>query len=97
MAHVYKSEEWQSGSGIYWYCNDTSDLAGKAGLWWIPCRILNISPADYVSMLIDEFKVDKISYNIETNTLYFCWKSQTAMRKYKNFINKKARETNFLV
>lgn len=93
MAHIYKVTEWQSPTG-YWHCNDTSDLAGIAGLWWVPARVLGVSPAEYIEILVRDFKPDNISFN---NILLFSWKNQSDMRKYKNWINKIARDKNFIV
>ena len=95
MAHLYKTSEWQGGGGGLWYCNDVEDLAGVSSRWWTPVRLLGITPAEYVTMLVQEFKVDKIHFSYEHNVLTFGWKSQQAMRKYKNWINKKAREKQF--
>lgn len=93
---LYKATSWQGGSGR-WYCNDVSDLAGVRGLWWIPPRILGISPAAYVEILIKDFNVTTISYNEEKNFLYFCWDNSVDCNRYKNWINKMARQANFIV
>ena len=95
MAHLLRMTEWQGGSGV-WYCNDVEDLAGISSRWWTPARMLNMPLDEYVIMLVKEFKVDRISYNPEANVLHFSWKSREACRKYKNWINKKARECNFM-
>lgn len=96
MSHLYKVSEWCSSSSGVWYCNDIEDLAGISSRWWTPARMLNMPLDEYVTMLIKEFKVDNISYNPEANVLVFSWKSREACRKYKNWINKKARECNFM-
>lgn len=96
MAHLYKMSEWQSASGL-WYCNDTEDLGSGSGRWWIPARILGIPPVMFVDLLMKDFKVDNISYNKEKDVLVYSWKSQAAMRKFKNWINKQAREANFVI
>ena len=93
--HLYRASEWQGGSGV-WYCNDVEDLAGISSRWWTPARMLNMPLDKYVTMLIKEFKVDNISYNPEANVLVFSWKSREACCKYKNWINKKARDCNFM-
>ena len=93
---LYKATSWLGGSGR-WYCNDVSDLAGVRGLWWIPPRILGITPAAYVEILIKDFNVTDISYNEEKNFLYFCWENPVDCNRYKNWINKMARQANFIV
>lgn len=97
MAHLFKMTEWESGAGDRWYCNDTSDLGNGSGLWYHPARMLNISPAEFVKMLVEKYQPDNISYNFETNVLVYSWSSQTAMRKFKNQINKIAREKNYQI
>lgn len=96
IGKIYKATEWQSPSGR-WHCNDVQDLAGGSGSWWIPCRILGIAPEEYVKLLKERFNASNISYKIETNILLFSWENQEDMRKYKNFINKKAKEVNAII
>ena len=93
MAHTIKYSSWQSPTG-YWYCNDTSNLAAGSGEWWIPARILGISPADFIELLVKDFKPDHISFN---KILIFSWKDQSKMRAYKNWINAQARKVNFQI
>lgn len=90
MAHIYNVSEWETVRGFH--CGDVSDLAHNSNAWWIPCRILGITPEDYVKMLIEQFKVDYLRYSIKDNILFFSWNNQTDMRKYKNFINKISKE-----
>lgn len=95
MAHLYKASEWQSGSGEYWYCGDVEDLGHHSGAWWIPARILGLTPADYIQWLIDNYHPDRITYSVEHNVLVFAWRDQSKMRKYKNYINAQSRKVNF--
>lgn len=93
---LLKYVEWNDGMGN-WLCNDTSDLCSIRALWWAPARMLNLSPAAFVEMLIRDFKPDKIQYFEEADVLVYSWKSQTAMRKYKNWLNAQARKFQFIV
>ena len=93
---VWKAEEWQGGSGI-WYCNCISDLANGSGTWYIPARILGISPAQFISLLFNEYKPDYFHYNKEKSFCMWGWTNQSKERLYKNWINKKAREVNFQI
>lgn len=96
MAHLYKVSEWKGGSGR-WYCNDVEDLAGVSGLWWVPCRMLGISPTDFILLLKDEFKASNFSYNIEKNVLLYSWEKHSDCHRYVLWINKMARKANFMV
>jgi len=93
---LLKYVEWQGVNGD-WYCNDTSDLSSVRSLWWTPARMMNISPAEYVELLIKNFKPDNILYFQEANVLIYSWRSQAAMRKFKNWLNAQARKYNYIV
>ena len=96
MAHLYKLTEWQDGVGN-WHCGDVEDLAHDSNYWYNACRLYDLTPVDYVKMLLSTFNVTKISYNLEKDVLLFSWKSQTDMRKFKNQTNALARKKNFMV
>lgn len=96
MAHIYKCTEWQSPTGR-WYCNDVEDLGHGSGYWWIPCRILEMKPEDYILMLKNDFNAKGIKYNIETDTLFYFWDNKEDMRRYKNYINNIARKKNAMI
>lgn len=97
MAHLFKMTEWESGAGGRWYCGDIEDLGHGSGLWYYPARMLNISPAEFVKMLVEKYKVDNISYNAEKNVLVYSWNNREAMRKFKNAMNAEARKRNFQI
>ena len=92
---LLKYSEWEIAG--QWYCNDISDLTSIRSKWWAPARMLNISPADYVKLIIDKFKPDSIHYFPENDVLIYSWKSIAAMRLFKNWLNKQARERKFIV
>lgn len=97
MSHLYKASEWQSGSGK-WHCIDTSDLVGGSAMWWLPCRILDLSPADFVKMLIEKYNAN-ITWMEEKNLLLWDWDAdkQLDMRKFKNMLNAVARKKQFMI
>lgn len=92
---LYQMKAWNSISG--WHCGCVDKLGQNSNAWWYPARILGISPAEFISLLLEEYKPDRISYNLDKNVLLYSFKSEIAMKKYMNFINKKAREVNFQV
>ena len=96
MSHLYKMVEWQDGAGNA-HCNDTSDLAGIAGYWWVPARLLDLTPADFVKWLIDTYKPDHVSFDGKT-FLYWWNKDHYGLQhKYLLYINKVAREKKFYI
>lgn len=96
MNKIWKATEWETPTGK-WRCNCVDDLGGWAGKWYIPARILDMSPAAYLEFVIKEFKPDNIDIDKDHCLVFFSWNNQSAMRLYKNFINKKARERNFCI
>lgn len=96
MAHLYHVQEWQSTSGR-WFCNDVEDLSGVSAKWWIPCRMLGISPIDYILLLINEFKVSEIKYNREKDYLFFYWNNYNDCHKYALWINKCGKRANLII
>lgn len=96
MAHILHYQEWQSPTG-YWHCNDVSDLAGISGCWWVPARMLGITPADFVALLVEKYQPDKISFN--GKTLLYSWKRENygKMHSFVLWINATSRKKHFLV
>lgn len=93
---LYKMSEWESdGSG--WHCGCLDNLAKDSNLWYLPARILNITPAAFVELLATKYQPDYFYYNPETGFLSYSWSSQTRMRSFKNWINAEARKVNFQI
>lgn len=93
--HLYKASDW--GEGSHWYVNDISDVKSNGIYWWTQMRILGLTPTDFIHTLKDKYKVNKCSYNKTTNVLVFSFKTQADARKYKNYLNKIAREKQYMV
>ena len=92
---LYKMSEWESSSG--WHCGCIDDLTKGSNVWYLPARILNMTPAAYMEWVIKEYKPDYTYFSSEKCLFFFSWKSQEKERAFKNFINKKARERNFQI
>ena len=97
--HTLKYSEWSTmgHSGEKWHCNDVEDLGNGSGYWWLPARMLSMTPAAYLKWVIDNYKPDEIKYNKDCSLVYWSWNSQIAMRKFKNDINKIARDKKFII
>ncbi len=96
--HLYSATEWEQ-NGV-WHVNDVEDLAGMSGLWWIPCHILDIAPIDFVQMLIEDFNAEVRYIHNEDyfkDILIYSFKNNADARKYRLFINQKAREKQFYI
>ncbi len=93
--HIYKVEEWENGG--QWYVGDVSNLAIGSNLWWYGPAAANLSPIEYVKLLITKFKVSHIQYKVKSDVLIFSFDSLEDCRKYKNYINKQARQNKFYI
>lgn len=93
---LYKLSEWQGASGL-WYCNCIDSLATNAAKWYAPARVLGISPAEFVKLVIGKFGADVVSYSQESGFFHYAWTKQEKMRSFKNYINRVAREKNFQI
>ena len=92
---IWKATEWETISG--WHCNCVDNLGKGSGIWYIPARILGISPAAFISLLLEKFKPDNFYYNPETGFCNWSWNNQADERRYKNWINAEARKKNFQI
>ena len=92
---LYKCEEWESISG--WHCGCLLDLAHNSNLWYLPARILDLTPAQFIEFLITNYKPDHIYFNKESCFFSYSWDKQESMRKFKRFINAAARKKNFQI
>lgn len=93
--HIYKAEEWQSATGK-WLCGDVSALAADSNDWTYPMQILDLTPVKYVKLLIYAFNAE-VHYSSSANVLIFYFSSLADCRRFKNTVNKKAREKHFVI
>lgn len=91
---IWKATEWEVCGK--WHCGDCSDLAHGSNYWWHAPRLLGMPLDEYVTMLVQTFHAI-VTYNAEKDVLCMSWNSQAEMRKYKNWINKKAREAKYQI
>lgn len=96
MSTLYKCEEWQGSSGI-WYCEHTSTFPKNVVKWVVPARILGLTSADFLRYLINEYQPDVVYHNEDCSFVSWGWRNQAKMRKYKNHINRISREKNFKI
>ena len=93
---IWQCSEWQGASGI-WYCNCTQPLSTSASCWYTPARILGVSPADFIKLVINKFGADQVKYFPDSCFFSYGWSDQSKMRKFKKYINAEARKRNFLI
>ena len=94
MAHIYKAEEWESNGK--WMCGDVSALAANSNAWWYPAQIMGLTPVEYVKTLISKYHAIDLHYTAKHDVLIFKFSTLADCRKFKNTINKLARERQFV-
>lgn len=93
---LYKLEEWQGGSGL-WYCEHTSSFPKNIQKWVVPARLLGMPADQFLKWLIENYHPDVINHNDDYSYVGWAWKDQSSMRKFKNYINAEARKKNFMI
>ena len=93
MAHIFHMEEWQSNGK--WLCGDVSALAADSNYCWYPAAILDLSPIDFVQELIHTYHAIDLHYEAKYDVLIYKFSTLEDCRKFKNKVNKKAKEKNF--
>ena len=94
MGHIYHAEVWEC-NGKY-LCGDVSALAACSNYCWYPAFILDLTPVDFVKLLISKYHAIDLKYQAKYDVLIFYFPSLEAARKYKNDINRAARNKNFV-
>ena len=95
MSHLYRLTEWESVTG--WHCGDVEDLGRGSNVWWLPAKMLGISPAQYIKWVIDNYHPDNVYHSNDYVFVGWSWKDQSSMRKFKNNMNALARKHNFII
>lgn len=95
--HILRYEEWESTGN--WYCSAIADVGKIGNQWYTPARALGMELVDFVKLLAEKFKPDILTFAEGPNgsVLHYCWKSQAAMRKFKNWLNAELRKVKFYV
>jgi len=93
MTHIYNAEVWES-NGRY-YVGDVSALSAGSNKWWYQPRIFQLSPVEFVKLMIEKYNATIVGYRNETAVLIFYFTSLVEARKYKNDLNKLARDRKY--
>ncbi len=95
MTHILHYQEWESNGK--WLCCDTSSFVNKSATWWYVPALLGITPVEYVILLKDKFHATYIHYEVKYDVFIFSFNTLEECRKFKNYINKIAREKKFYI
>lgn len=96
MSHLYRTSEWEQNG--HFYVNDIAELGTScAGKWYVPARMLGMKLEDYILMLKNEFNAQRMKYFAENDVFVFSFDTLKEARAYKNWINKQARDKNFII
>ena len=98
MAHLYRTEEYEDPlhRWVVGDCNECGRKDKPTG-WYVAVRLLDISPSDYINLLVNDFNAFGFKLYNDDKFLNFYFHTQAEARKYKNWINKKARDKNFII
>jgi hypothetical protein len=94
MSHILKYTIWESCGR--WHAGDVSDLKNGSNYWWHPMRMLELSPEEYIKLLI-KYGATNFSYTAEKNVLLYHFNNRKDALSYSSFINKTAKNKNFTV
>lgn len=95
--HILRYEEWEVCGN--WYCSAIKEVGKIGNKWYTPARALGMELTDFIQLLVDKFKPDRLAFTDGPNgtMLHYSWKSQAAMRKFKNWLNAELRRVQFYV
>ena len=95
--HILRLEEFEV-HGV-WHCAATAEIGKTGNRWYTLPFALKMTPYDFVKMLAETYKPDFLDLKSGPmgSVLVYGWKSQAAMRKYKNEMNAKLRKAQFMV
>ena len=88
---IIQLKEWETPSGM-WHAAFTDKFTPHVNNAVLIARMLKKPYNEYVSWVIEKYSPDWIKYSKKHGTVFFGWRSQTAMRKFKNEINAMLRQ-----
>lgn len=94
---LYKASEYTSQTGRIYI--QSEDLVGTGRNWTEGATILGIEISDFLLKIKKEFGAELTPYRKDDKLIYvgFCWTDLTKARKYKNYINRCAREKSYQI
>lgn len=85
-------KEWQEeGSGL-WHAAYTDTFAAGVSNFALVAHGCGMTANEYTKWVIDNFSPDEVYYTKDYSTVFFAWKTQEKVRKYKNTVNKILRD-----
>lgn len=97
MSKLYKATDFTTIDGqTRVLCED---LIGTSRNWIEPARILGIQPTEFIMKLKNEFNANLNPYKTDGKVAFigYSWDNLAEARRFKNYINKIARETNYQI
>lgn len=97
MSKLYVASEFQSVGGSYHIQCD--DLVGTGRNWIEPARILGIAPTEFITLLRNEYNAEIEPYRKDGKLKWigYSWEHLADARKFKNFLNAKARTKKYMI
>ncbi|MEG0153162.1 MAG: hypothetical protein RR744_08305 [Cellulosilyticaceae bacterium] len=94
---LYKVSEYTSQTGRIYI--QSEDLVGTGRNWTEGASILGIEISDFLSKIKREYSAELTPYRRDGELIYvgFYWTDLAKARKYKNYINRCAREKSYQI
>lgn len=92
---VLKLSEFEDGVGKIHIQYD--ELVGTGINWIAPARVLGMDVATFITVLKNDYQADIVFYKKDDKVSFvgYSWTSLVMARKFKNMVNRIAREKKF--
>lgn len=87
-------QEVEAEMGDHWYSFCPKNLGKKYSQWLVPCRILDITPAEFIKLLTEDYNAI-VKYYPSNSFLSYKWSSRVDESRWRLFINKAAQVKGF--
>jgi len=92
---LYQEKVWSSATGTYWYSAYTDSFVHDN--WILPARILNMELDKYLLFVINKFDGIITAARSDGSFVGIGFKTETAAKKWRTYINSVAKRRNFQV
>lgn len=93
---IFKLSEYEQCGEIRVICED---LVGTSRNWREPAKVLGLSTSEFILELKTVYNANLRAYRKDGKVTFvgYGWKSLIDARRFKNAVNRKAREKNYLI
>lgn len=93
---LYQLKEYQRASGKYGLiCENV--LGQQGNHWHLPARVLGLTPEKFIILITTRYNATIDSFNKDKLFITYSWKTLEDARKFKNLVNRVAKQKDFKV